>query len=52
MKCDAKAVKLHKMAKTPAKPPGILQENLLVEVSGIEPASNFESSVLTATISA
>jgi len=52
MKCDAKAVKLHKMARTTAKPPGILRENLPVAVSGIEPASNFESSVLTATISA
>jgi len=52
MKCVAKAVKLHKMAKTPAKPPGILRESLPVAVSGIEPASNFESSVLIATISA
>ena len=52
MKCDAKAVKLHKMAKTTAKHPGILRVNLPVAVSGIEPASNFESSVLTATISA
>jgi len=52
MKCDAKVVKLHKMARTTAKPPGILRENLPVAVSGIEPASDFESFVLTATISA
>jgi len=51
MMCDAKAVKLHMMAKTPAKPPGILRESLPVLVSGIESASKYESSLLIATIS-
>jgi len=51
MKCDAKAVRLHMMAKTPAKPPGILRESLPVLVSGIESASKYESSLLIATIS-
>jgi len=51
MKCDVKAVKLHMMTKTPAKPPGILRESLPVLVSGIESASKYESSLLIATIS-
>merc|ERR1711973_131151 len=51
MGCDAKAVKLHKIAKTPAKPPGVLRESLPVLVAGTVPASNYESSVLIATIS-
>jgi len=51
MMCDAKAVKLHMMAKAPAKPPGILRESLPVLVSGIELASKYESSLLIATIS-
>jgi len=51
MKCDVKAVKLHMMTKTPAKPPGILRESLAVSISGIESASKYESSLLIATIS-
>ena len=51
MMCDAKAVKLHMMAKAPAKPPGILRESLPVLVSGIELASKYESSLLIAKIS-
>ena len=51
MKCDAKAVKLHKLARTTAKPPGILRESLPVLVSGIELASKYESSLLIAKIS-
>ena len=51
MMCDAKAVKLHLMAKAPAKPPGILRESLPVLVSGIELASKYESSLLIAKIS-
>ena len=50
MKCDIKAVRLHKMVKTPSKPPGILRESLPVLVSGIESASNYESFLLIATI--
>jgi len=51
MKCDAKVVKLHKMRKMSGKPPGKLRESRPVLVSGIESASNYESSVLIATIS-
>jgi len=50
MGCDAKAVKLHKMTKTLAMPPGILRENLSLMVSETELASKYESSELIATI--
>jgi len=49
--CDPKAVRLYKITKRPAKPPGILRESLPVLVSGTELASKYESSVLIATIS-
>ena len=50
MGCDAKAVKLHKMTKTLAMPPGILRENLSLMVSETELASKYKSSELIATI--